>query len=529
MPDDSTDARQPAGRPVVLVIRDGWGESQSPPDMVEAEGNAAIMAETPINDRLLATCPSSLLEAGGEAVGLPKGQMGNSEVGHLNLGAGRIVYQSLTRISRAVRDGSFFEIPALLQTVEQVKSGGGRLHVLGLCSDGGVHSHLEHLYAVLELARRHELQVVFIHCITDGRDTSPTGGAEYVRQIAERASEIGTGTIASIIGRYYAMDRDKRWQRTAEAYDLFVRGRGRERDDPVAALREWYEEDKTDEFIPATVIRNDHADPAEQVVRDGDGIVFFNFRADRARQITRAFCDDDLDAFDREPRPRVHFLCMTEYDEEFGLPVAFPPETMQNILADVIAAHGLKQFRIAETEKYAHVTYFFNGGIEEPVDGEERCLIPSPKVPTYDQKPEMSAQEVTDELIARIESQKYDMVLVNYANPDMVGHTGSIPAAIKAVETVDACVGRLLEALQSVGGVALVTADHGNADRMLDANGKPFTAHTTNPVRIYYVGPDRDRWNMNPGIPADVAPTILQLLDLPVPPEMTGHSLLVKR
>lgn len=529
MADVFRSAEVPHRRPVVLIIRDGWGFSRSPQSMAEAEGNATLLAETPVNDRLLARSPCSLLEPGGEAVGLPAGQMGNSEVGHLNLGAGRIVFQSLSRISRAIDDGSFDELPALKRLVADIRSSGGRLHVMGLCSQGGVHSHTEHLFAVLELARRHGISDVFVHCISDGRDCSPTGGIDDVRQILERASEIGVGTIATIVGRYFAMDRDKRWDRTARAYFALVRGEGTQRDDPVDAMRRWYAQDKTDEFIPPTVIRNAGIEPADQLLKTGDGFLFFNFRADRARQITTALTDETFREFDRGQWPRLNYLCMTKYDETFDLPVVFRPEIMSNILADVLAEHHLRQFRLAETEKYAHVTYFFNGGVEKPVAGEDRCLVPSSKVATYDLKPEMSALEVTDKLLDRLQSRQDDVVIVNYANPDMVGHTGSIPAATKAVETVDRCVGRVLEKLQQLGGVALVTADHGNADRMLDDQGNPFTAHTTNPVYIFYVGADQQQWKLNPGILADVAPTILHLLGIEKPTEMTGNSLLVPK
>jgi len=513
----------------VLIIRDGWGINPRSPRHAEEEGDATHFARTPIDHRLHANCPHSTLDPSGESVGLPAGQMGNSEVGHLNLGAGRIVYQNLTRISRAIADGSFFEVPAVKELMESLRGGGGRLHVMGLCSDGGVHSHVEHLFAILECARRSKLHQVFIHCFTDGRDTSPTSGVEFIRQIRRKTEQLGLGTIATIIGRYYAMDRDNRWDRVEKAYRALVAGEGPLRDDPVAAVEQWYAEGKTDEFLPPTVIRNPGVAQADQTIRDGDGVFFFNFRADRARQLTLALTDDAFDGFARGPRLNIRYLCMTEYNESFDLPMAFPPQPMDNILAQVLAANGLKQFRIAETEKYAHVTYFFNGGVEEPVEGEDRCLIPSPKVATYDLQPEMSADGVTDELIKRLESRKYDAVIVNYANPDMVGHTGSIPAAIKAVETVDACVGRLLDKILAVGGVALVTADHGNSEKMKADDGSPFTAHTTFPVTLIYVGADQNEWSLRRGILADVAPTMLHLLGLPAPPEMTGQSLLVPR
>ena len=519
--------RRLSHRPVVLIIRDGWGLNPAGRAGIEAEGDATLLAHTPVNDALRASYPHATLDPGGEAVGLPHGQMGNSEVGHLNLGAGRIVYQNLTRITKSIREGAFFEIPVLKSLVATLKSRGGRLHLMGLCSEGGVHSHVDHLYACLELAKRNGLAEVYVHCFTDGRDTSPTSGVETITQIEAHARAIGVGTIATVVGRYYAMDRDKRWDRVALAYNALVLGEGTLRSDAADALREWYAADKTDEFIPPTLIRRPGSDPAAPLIRDGDGILFFNFRSDRARQLTQAFMDDAFSGFERKKRPKVDFVCMTEYKDTFHLPTVFPPETMKNILAEVLAARGLRQFRIAETEKYAHVTFFFNGGVEEPVVGEDRVLIPSSKVATYDLKPEMSAAGVTEELVRRLESYQYDVVICNYANPDMVGHTGSIPAAIKAVETVDAAVGRVLDTLRKIGGVALVTADHGNAEKMLDEKGEPYTAHTTFPVEIFYVGEDHTRWRMHSGILADVAPTMLQLLGVEPPAEMTGRSLLV--
>jgi 2,3-bisphosphoglycerate-independent phosphoglycerate mutase len=515
-----------AHRPVVLIIRDGWGLNPAGRAGIEREADATLMARTPVNDALRATCPHATLDPGGEAVGLPAGQMGNSEVGHLNLGAGRIVYQSLTRITKSIREGAFFDIPALKSLVTSLKGSGGRLHLIGLCSDGGVHSHIDHLYACLELAKRSGLSEVYVHCFMDGRDTSPTAGAGYLRQLEERMKQIGVGTIATVTGRYYAMDRDNRWDRVAAAYNAMVLGEGEERSNAADAVEEWYKSGKTDEFIPPTVIRATQGDAQKSLVRDGDGILYFNFRADRARQLTHAFTQDSFTGFERKRRPKVQFVCMTEYKDTFNLPMAFPPESLRYILGDVLAAHGLKQLRIAETEKYAHVTFFFNGGVEEPAAGEDRALIPSPKVATYDLKPEMSAAEMTAELIRRLESQQYDAVICNYANVDMVGHTGSIPAAIKAVETVDACVGEVLDVIRKIGGVALVTADHGNAEKMREANGQPHTAHTTFPVEIFYVGADQAQWKLDAGILADVAPTMLRLLGLDPPAEMTGRSLL---
>jgi 2,3-bisphosphoglycerate-independent phosphoglycerate mutase len=513
-------------RPVVLIIRDGWGLNPAGRAGMEKEADTTLMAKTPVNDALRAAYPHATLDPGGEAVGLPHGQMGNSEVGHLNLGAGRIVYQSLTRISKSIREGRFFEIPAFKTLLAGLKSRGGRLHLMGLCSDGGVHSHVDHLYACLELAKRSGISEVYMHCFTDGRDTSPTSGVEAIAQIEQHAKAIGVGTIASIVGRYFAMDRDKRWDRVAQAYNALVLGEGEIRTDAVDAMKQWYAAEKTDEFIPPTLIRRPEVDATAPLVRDGDGILFFNFRADRARELTQAFMEEGFAGFERKKRPKVEYVCMTEYKDTFHLPIAFPHEPLTNILGDVLAAHGLKQLRIAETEKYAHVTFFFNGGVEEPVPGEDRALVQSPKVATYDLAPEMSAQGVTDELVRRLETNQYDAVICNYANPDMVGHTGSIPAATRAVEVVDAGVGRVLETLEKIGGVALVTADHGNAEKLRDENGEPFTSHTTFPVEIFYVGEDRAKWRMHSGILADVAPTMLHLLGLPQPPEMTGHSLL---
>jgi 2,3-bisphosphoglycerate-independent phosphoglycerate mutase len=513
-------------RPVVLIIRDGWGLNPAGRAGIEKEADTTLMAKTPVNDALRAKYPHATLDPGGEAVGLPHGQMGNSEVGHLNLGAGRIVYQSLTRITKSIRDGKFFEIPAFKSLMDSVKSHGGRLHVMGLCSGGGVHSHVDHLYACLELAKRNGISQVYIHCFTDGRDTSPTSGVETIAQIEEHARTVGVGTIATIVGRYYAMDRDKRWDRVAQAYNALVLGEGTVRAGAVDAMRQWYAAEKTDEFIPPTVIRRAGTDANAPHIRDGDGILFFNFRADRARELTQAFMEEGFTGFERKKRPKVDYVCMTEYKDTFHLPLAYPHEPLTNILGEVLAAHGLKQLRIAETEKYAHVTYFFNGGVEEPNPGEDRALIPSPKVATYELAPEMSAQGVTDELVRRLETNQYDVVICNYANPDMVGHTGSIPAATRAVEFVDACVGRVLETLRKLGGVALVTADHGNAEKLRDEKGEPFTSHTTFPVEIFYVGDDHAKWRMHSGILADVAPTMLKLLGIKQPPEMTGHSLL---
>ena len=497
--------------------------------MVEIEGNATLLARTPVQDDLLANYPSALLTTCGEAVGLPDGQMGNSEVGHLNLGAGRIVYQDLTRISLAIRDKSFFTNPVLEKLFATVKSGSNRLHLIGLCSDGGVHSHLEHLFALLQFARSREIPNVFIHCFTDGRDTSPCKGAEYLEVIQKALSDIGVGKISSIVGRYFAMDRDNRWERTALAFNALVRGSGTMRADPVAATHEWYADGKTDEFIPPTIIADSDQAAQDQTLRDEDGVIFFNFRSDRARQLTRALKAPVFDSFDRGTVPLVDFVCLTEYDETFNLPVAFPSQRLHNTLGQVLAANGLRQLRAAETEKYPHVTFFFNGGAEVPVEGEDRCLVPSPQVSTYDLQPEMSAPALAGEVIQRIRSGLYDVVILNFANPDMVGHTGNLAAAIQAVEVTDHLVGEVLAALMAAGGAALVTADHGNAERMLDEEGNPHTAHTTNPVHMFFVGADAHQWKLNSGILADVAPTMLSLIGISPPAEMSGKNLLVPK
>lgn len=455
--------------------------------------------------------------------------MGNSEVGHLNLGAGRIVYQDLTRISLAVRDQSFFRNNVIQALVNEVRAAETSLHVMGLCSDGGVHSHLDHLFALLDMCSRYSVERVFVHCFTDGRDTPPQSGVRYLEAINRKLAECGVGRIASVVGRYFAMDRDNRWERVAKAYAALVAGVGRYRDDAPQALREWYVEGVTDEFIPPTIIAADPKEISHQLIKDGDGVVFFNFRSDRARELTTALTQPSFKGFARSEFPKSRLVCMTEYDATLGLPIAFPPQRLVNTLAEVVAGSGMRQLRIAETEKYPHVTFFFNGGVEPPVPGEDRCLIPSPKVATYDLQPEMSAPEVTKEVVARIKSGTYDLIILNYANPDMVGHTGCLKAAIEAVEVTDRCVGQVLEAVEQAGGAALVTADHGNAEKMLDAAGGPFTAHTANPVHVFYYASDQDRWTMRSGILADIAPTILELLGLTVPPEMTGRSLLIPR
>jgi 2,3-bisphosphoglycerate-independent phosphoglycerate mutase len=505
----------------MLMILDGWGIN---PD---SKGNAVAIADTPVLDGLFRKYPSTRITCMGEAVGLPPGVMGNSEVGHLNIGAGRVVYQDLMRINKAISDGSFFENDAFLELMRTIKREGSALHLMGLASASGVHSDLPHLVALLEMAAREGVGAVYIHAITDGRDSPPDSGIGYVRQIQAAIDRIGLGKIATICGRYYAMDRDKRWDRTEKAYRLYTHGEGVPETDPVAAVEAAYGRGETDEFIkPVTLM-----DGGKGNMADGDGIIFFNFRADRARQITRALTDASFGDFERAVVPRLGgFVCMSLYDETFSLPMAFPPVSMQNILGEVVSGSGRKQLRIAETEKYAHVTYFFNGGEETPFPGEDRCLVPSPReVATYDLKPEMSAREVTRELLERLGSGKYDLVVVNFANMDMVGHTGIIEAAVKACEAVDGCVGEILRKLHSLNGVALITADHGNSEKMVAENGTPYTAHTLNQVPLILVDDTRTGVALREGILGDIAPTILEIMGLEQPGEMTGRSLLESR
>ncbi len=511
-------------RPFLLIIMDGWGYRE------EVEGNAVRLAGTPHLDALQAAYPFTLLKASGEAVGLPEGQMGNSEVGHLNIGAGRIVYQDLTRINMAIKDGSFFENKVLKEAFRRAKETGGKVHLLGLVSDGGVHSHIEHIYALLELAKREGLcDRTFVHAFTDGRDTPPTSGVEYLAALVRKMKELSCGRVASVSGRYYAMDRDKRWERTAQAYRALVLGEGYRANDPVEAVKAAYERGETDEFIKPTVIYE--GDHPVALIEDGDVVIFFNFRADRARQLTMALTKKDFREFERPKFPKLaYFVCMTLYDETFDLPVAFPPVHLKNIWGEVVSKANLYQLRIAETEKYAHVTYFFNGGEEEPFPLEERKLIPSPRdVPTYDLKPEMSAYEVTEEVIRRIKTRKYSFIVMNYANGDMVGHTGVLEAAIKAVKVVDECVGRVISVWREVmdQAPAIVTADHGNCEMMIDPKtGEPFTAHTANPVPFYLVDDRFKGAKLKPGILGDIAPTALFLMGLEIPKEMTGKVLI---
>ena len=506
--------------PVALIILDGWGINTS------CTANAVCQARTPRLDALAADFPTTRLNASGTAVGLPDGQMGNSEVGHLNIGAGRTIYQDLTWISKSIADGEFFTNPVLRTAMAQIKAAGSRLHLMGLLSDGGVHSHNTHLYALVEMARREGLTDVCIHAFTDGRDTPPQSAINYLRELETELQRIGLGRVATVIGRYYAMDRDTRWERVESAWRAMVLGEGTAATSGTAAIRAAYAAGETDEFVKPQVVQ--HAGQPIGLVRDSDGIIFFNFRADRARELTRSFTQSDFPGFPRPNQPQLTtFVCLADYDETFDLPVAFPPESYPDLLGTVVSRAGLKQLRIAETEKYAHVTFFFNGGEEKPSPGEDRVLIPSPKdVATYDQKPAMSAIEVTDEVVRRVESGDYALIVLNFANPDMVGHTGVLAAAVKAMETVDACVGRVIDAVLAAGGRALITADHGNCEQMDDGKGTPHTAHTANLVPLILVDPHRRDAPLREGILADIAPTILQLLGLPQPAAMTGRSLL---
>lgn len=504
----------------MLLIRDGWGINPGGFEEREANGDATLLAQTPFHKQLYRRYPGSRLRASGLDVGLPEGQMGNSEVGHLNLGAGRIVYQDLTRINKAIASGELAQNKVLQEAFAACR--GHRLHLIGLVSDGGVHSHHEHLLALAETAHATGVSDIFVHCFTDGRDASPTGGAGILEKCETRLRKIGA-QIVTVVGRYFAMDRDRRWDRTKIAWDAVVLGRGEVCMDTVPAeLRRKYAEGKTDEFMPALIF----AQPNEQRIRDDDTVLFFNFRADRARQLSQAFLFENFDGFEREVWPRVRFLSLTQYDATYPSPFVFAPEDLVNILGEVVSSAGMTQLRIAETEKYPHVTYFFNGGIEVPFPKEDRKIIPSPKVATYDLQPEMSAREVTDEVLARMAN--YDLIILNFANPDMVGHTGVVSAGVRAVETIDECVSRIVPKLLSLGGKCLITADHGNCEKMRNPDGSPNTAHTTNLVHFIYVADDASNFRLEDGILADVAPTILFLLGLPQPSEMNGRNLLVK-
>lgn len=508
-------------RPLLLMILDGWGLSPV------RENNAIALVNPPVMGRLLAEYPMTTLQASGMAVGLPDGQMGNSEVGHLNIGAGRVVYQDLTRITKAIDDGSFFENRTILECFDKLNTTGGRLHFAGLLSDGGVHSHMSHVIALLEMARRNGISEVFVHCFLDGRDTPPQSAVGYIQELEKAMSDLGVGRIATVMGRFYAMDRDNRWDRVETAFGAMAHGDGQQVASASEAVADSYAAGVTDEFVlPRVVVA--HGQPVG-VIRDGDGMIFFNFRADRAREITRAFTEPAFKGFPVDGRPKLaSFVCLTEYDESFALPVAFAPEGLENILGEVLSSAGLRQLRIAETEKYAHVTFFFNGGNEAPFPGEDRVLIPSPKdVATYDLKPEMSAPQVTDAVLERIDSGCYDVIVLNFANPDMVGHTGVLEAAQRAILTVDSCVGRIVDRLLSIGGALLITADHGNAEAMADSLGQPHTAHTCNPVPCILVDESRRGKRLREGVLADIAPTVLHLLGIAQPAEMTGRSLLL--
>ncbi len=501
-------------KPVMLVIMDGFGCS------AVKENNAVAQADLHVLPALWKDYPHSYLGASGEDVGLPDGQIGNSEVGHLNIGAGRIVYQALTKITKDIKEGVFFTKPVLMEAMENVRKKGSALHLMGLVSPGGVHSSEQHLYGLLEMAKRYGLERVYIHAFLDGRDVLPCSAGEYLRELEEKCAELGTGEIATISGRYYAMDRDKRWERVEKAYDAVACGKGRTAPDAATCLAESYAGDVSDEFVVPTVIRR-------HPVENGDSIVFFNFRPDRARQLTTAFVCEDFDGFYRPEKLDVYFATMTRYEDDLPAHVVYDKETIANTLGEVLARAGKKQLRIAETEKYAHVTYFFNGGEETPNEGEDRILVPSPKVATYDLQPEMNAPVVTDKVVERIESGEYDMIILNFANPDMVGHTGVFEAAVKAVETVDACVGRIAAALREADGQLLIIADHGNAEQMADPEtGSPYTAHTTNHVPCILVSEKYRHAALHDGILADVAPTLLTLAGMDIPADMTGKSLI---
>ena len=503
-------------KPVILMILDGFGVGLE----AEKRGDAIKAAKKPNIDKLFAENPVTKIGASGLDVGLPDGQMGNSEVGHTNIGAGRIVYQELTRITKSIEDGEFFENEALLKAVDNAAQEGKALHIMGLLSNGGVHSHNTHMYAIVELAKKKGVKNVYVHAFLDGRDVPPTSGKDFVEECANKLKEIGLGKIATVMGRYYAMDRDNRWDRVEKAYSAMVYGEGNKACCPVKAVEDSYANDVTDEFVVPTVCEEN------ATVKPGDSIVFFNFRPDRAREITRTFVDPEFKGFERKNGffP-LTYVCMTQYDASMpNVEVAFKPQSLKNTIGEYISNKGMTQLRIAETEKYAHVTFFFNGGVEQPYEGEDRILVKSPAVATYDLQPEMSAYEVTDKLVAAIKTGKYDMIILNYANCDMVGHTGVFEAAVKAVEAVDECVGKVVTAIREMDGVALITADHGNADKMIDTDGSPFTAHTTNLVPFCVVGyPCELREG---GRLADIAPTMLKIMGLPQPAEMTGESII---
>ena len=505
----------------MLMILDGFGDNPN------KDGNAIKLANTPNIDKLIKKYPNTDIYTSGKYVGLPDGQMGNSEVGHTNIGAGRIVYQELTRITKSIEDGDFFSNQELIAAIENCKKNNSKLHILGLVSDGGVHSHIRHLYGLLELAKRRDFEDVYVHCFLDGRDTPPASAEGYIIKLQEKMQEKGIGKIASISGRFYSMDRDKRWQRVQKCYDALVKGEGLKANSAVKAIEDSYQKEVFDEFVEPTVICNGEEPIAK--IEENDSVIFFNFRPDRAREITRAIVDKEFNEFETK-KMNVYFVCFTNYDETMpNVHIAFKKETLHNTFGEVVSKAGLTQLRIAETEKYAHVTFFFNGGEEKQYPGEDRILVPSPKVETYDQKPEMSAYEVTDKVVEALENDKYDAVILNFANTDMVGHTGSLEAAIKAVEAVDECVGRIVKVIEEKKGNLLITADHGNAEQMIDyKTGEPHTAHTTNPVPIILITDNPNYKLKENGKLADLAPTMLDLMGLEKPQEMTGESLLIK-
>ena len=508
-------------KPVMLMILDGFGIAE------KSEGNAVALANKPNFDRLVKEYPHTQLQASGMAVGLPEGQMGNSEVGHLNIGSGRIVYQELTRITKAIEDGDFFENEALMKAMKNAKENNASLHLMGLLSDGGVHSHIGHLKGLLEFAKKEGLQKVYVHAFMDGRDVPPSSGKDFIIKAEEMMKEVGVGQIATVSGRYYAMDRDNRWERVQLAYNAIVLGEGEKASSAVEAIENSYHDEKTDEFVIPCVIEEDGHPTA--TIKNGDSVVFFNFRPDRARELTRAINDKEFAGFKRETL-NLTFVTMTQYDKTLeGVNIAFKPQTLVNTLGEYVSSKGLKQLRIAETEKYAHVTFFFNGGVEKENPGEERKVIPSPKVATYDLKPEMSAYEVTDELLDRLDQDKYDMIILNFANPDMVGHTGVVKAAVKAIEAVDECLGKIVDKVLEKDGTVFVTADHGNAETEIDfSTGNPFTAHTTNPVPFVWVSNNINGRTLKSGKLADIAPTMLNVMNLEVPKEMTGECLITE-
>ncbi len=504
----------------MLMILDGFGINE------KEDGNAIKLANTPNIDELMKKYPNTQIHTSGLEVGLPEGQMGNSEVGHTNIGAGRIVYQELTKITKSIEEGNFFTNQEFISAIENCKKNNSKLHIMGLISDGGVHSHIRHLFGLLEMAKRRDFEDVYIHCFLDGRDTLPASAEGYILDLEDKMQEKGIGKIATISGRFYSMDRDKRWQRTQKTYDAMVYGKGKEARNAISALEQSYQKEVFDEFVEPIVICNDEGPVAK--IEENDSVIFFNFRPDRARQITRAIVDPEFNEFETK-KMNLYFVCFTTYDETMpNVHIAFKKELLKNTFGEVVSDNGLTQLRIAETEKYAHVTFFFNGGREKQFKGEDRILVPSPKVETYDMKPEMSAYEVTEKVVEAIKSDKYDCIILNYANPDMVGHTGSLSAAIKAVETIDECIKKVVKAINAKKGTLLITADHGNAEQMIDyKTGEPHTAHTTNPVPLILITENKNL-KLKSGRLADLAPTMLEIMNIPKPEEMTGNSLLIK-